>query len=117
MGVSSLALLAAGADAAGNIAAAIDGGHGELFVQEFDSATLDAKSSLYNLTPPEAARTVEAETVAGPGAAKLVEARGWGSAVECWPSVDQVLRLPEALRTLPASPIYGRAPDAKAKAA
>src|SRR3954454_10909865 len=35
MGMSSLALLAAGAE--GEVAAAVAGGHGELFVQQFDA--------------------------------------------------------------------------------
>src|SRR5205085_2572267 len=40
-GLSSLALLAAGAAADGEVAAAVTGGHGELFVQQFDAATLE----------------------------------------------------------------------------
>src|SRR2546421_622122 len=38
LGMSSLALLAAGAEPDGEVAAAILGGHGELFVQQFDSS-------------------------------------------------------------------------------
>ena len=53
--MSSLALLAAGAEADGDVAAAVDGGHGELFVQQFDGRTLEAKSDLLNLPPSEAA--------------------------------------------------------------
>src|ERR1051325_890587 len=37
-GMSSLALLAASADAESEVAAAVTGGHGELFVQQFDSS-------------------------------------------------------------------------------
>ena len=40
-GMSSLALLAAGAAMDGEVAAAVTGGHGELFVQQFDAATLE----------------------------------------------------------------------------
>ena len=116
-GMSSLGLLAAGADHEGPVTAAIDGGHGELFVQTFDRRTLEAKSNLLNLSPEAAAAACPADMVVGPAAKRLVDARGWGTAVESWPSAEHAIRLPQALRTLPAKPIYGRAPDARAKAA
>src|SRR5881398_653658 len=53
-GISSLALLAAGAEANGDVAAAVLGGHGELFVQQFEAATLGPASELQNATPAEA---------------------------------------------------------------
>ena len=114
-GLSSLALLAASAGAEGAVAAAMTGGHGELFVQEFDSA-LHPAGELLNLAPALAAVQVSAELVAGPGAAALVEARGSGRVIDAWPSASQVLRLSEPLRQLPPSPLYARAPDAKAMA-
>ena len=40
-GMSSLALLAAGANTDGPVAAAVDGGHGELFVQQFEGRSLE----------------------------------------------------------------------------
>ena len=114
-GLSSLALLAASAGAEGAGAAAMTGGHGELFVQEFGSDLLPA-SELLNLPPALAAAQVSADLVAGPGAAALVEARGSGRVIDAWPSASQVLRLSEPLRQLPPSPLYARAPDAKAMA-
>lgn len=114
-GLSSLALLAASAGTGGAIAAAMTGGHGELFIQEFDSG-LHPESELLNLPPALAAAEVSADCVAGPGAAALVEARGRGRAIEAWPSASQALRLPEPLRRLAPSPLYARAPDAKASA-
>src|SRR5438309_3307427 len=54
LGMSSLALLAAGAPGGGQVAAAVTGGHGELFVQQFDGASLEPTSDLYNLSPVEA---------------------------------------------------------------
>src|SRR5215212_1485416 len=54
-GMSSLALLAAGAVAVDEVAAAVIGGHGELFVQQFDPVTAQPASALYNLTPADAA--------------------------------------------------------------
>jgi len=79
-GLSSLALLAAGAAAEGEVAAAVAGGHGELFVQTFDAMT--PTSEMLNLPPAEAAARVTAPLVVGSGAARLVEARGWGEARE-----------------------------------
>lgn len=116
-GLSSLALLAAGAETIGKVAAAVAGGHGELFVQQFDSATLEPAGDLLNLPPSQAAHAVSADLVVGSGARQLVDARGWGEAREAWPSAANALKLPESLRTLPARPVYARAPDARPKAA
>lgn len=114
-GMSSLALLAAGATGTGSVAVAIRGGHGELFVQQFERAPLTPSTPLLNLPPEEAAAAISAERVAGPGAADLVEARGWGEAVEAWPRAADAMKLPEELRALAPRPIYGRAPDAHAR--
>lgn len=115
-GFSSLALLAASAGADGDIAAATAGGHGELFVQQFDSA-LNPTTELLNAPPTEAAAAVTAGTVAGTGAESLVQARGYGTALEAWPNASLVLALPQPLRNLAAAPLYARAPDAKARTA
>jgi tRNA threonylcarbamoyl adenosine modification protein YeaZ len=117
VGMSSLALLASGAATQGEVAVAVIGGHGELFVQQFDAATGEAASDLINASPASAAVLTTAQLVVGSGAEQLVEARGWGEAREAWPSAADALRLPEPLRTLPAKPVYARGPDAKAKAA
>jgi tRNA threonylcarbamoyl adenosine modification protein YeaZ len=116
-GMSSLALLAAGEEADGKVAAAMLGGHGELFVQQFDSRSLEPASELLNAPPSAAAEATDAALVVGPGAAQLVEARGWGEARQCLPAAADATRLPQALRQLPAVPLYARAPDARAKAA
>jgi tRNA threonylcarbamoyl adenosine modification protein YeaZ len=113
-GFSSLALLAASAQAESEVAAAMTGGHGELFVQQFDAA-LDPTSDLLNLPPLSAAEKITAEFVVGPGAQALVDARGHGRAAEAWPSARYALTLPEGLRSLPAAPVYARAPDAKVR--
>jgi tRNA threonylcarbamoyl adenosine modification protein YeaZ len=115
-GLSSLALLAASADIDGEVAAAMNGGHGEMFVQQFDPS-LDPASDLFNLAPVAAAAVISAETVVGPAASALVQARGHGTAVEAWPTAKQVLRLPQSLRTVAPAPLYARAPDAKARTA
>jgi tRNA threonylcarbamoyl adenosine modification protein YeaZ len=116
-GMSSLALLAAGAATEGDVAAAVLGGHGELFVQQFDAASVQPNSDLTNLSPAAAAAVTTAPVVVGSGARQLVEARGWGEAREAWPSAARALDLPDALRNLPAKPVYARAPDAKAREA
>ena len=113
-GMSSLALLAASAGAEGEVAAAMLGGHGELFAQQFD-ARLEPQTPILNLPPAEAAVAISADIVAGPGAKPLVDARGRGHALDACPSASWALRLPEALRTLAPSPLYARAPDAKVR--
>jgi tRNA threonylcarbamoyl adenosine modification protein YeaZ len=112
-GMSSLALLAAGSVVQGQVAVAVLGGHGELFVQQFEGSTLQPTSELRNAVPAEAARLTAAKVVVGSGAKQLVEARGWGEAREIWPSATNAPLLPEKLRTLPAKPVYARAPDAR----
>jgi tRNA threonylcarbamoyladenosine biosynthesis protein TsaB len=116
-GMSSLALLAAGANADGDVAAVVTGGHGELFVQQFDAMTAEPTSELRNLVPAEAAKFATAPLVIGSGAKALVEARGTGEAREAWPSAADALKLPQSQRMLPAKPVYARAPDVRVKEA
>ncbi len=114
-GMSSLALLAASADGEANVAAAMQGGHGELFVQQFEGG--EAVGELFNLSPASAAQAINARLVIGSGAGQLVDVRGWGEAREAWPSASNALGLPESLRSLPPKPVYARAPDARAREA
>ena len=116
LGLSSLALLAASAKAQAGVAAAMTGGHGEIFVQQFDRG-LHPAGDLLNLPPADAAAAVSAETVVGTGAEALVAARGSGTALEGWPSASLAMGLPAELRSLPAAPVYARPPDAKARSA
>ena len=116
-GMSSLALLAAGVPGDGPVAAAMTGGHGELFVQAFDRCPLTPAGELLNLSPQDAAAAVAAPIVAGTGAALLVAARGSGEALDLYPSASNALHLPEPLRTLDPRPLYGRAPDARPRQA
>lgn len=112
-GMSSLALLAAGAGAEGQVAAAVSGGHGELFFQEFDARSLEPKSALTNAKPSDAARAISSALVVGSGSRQLVDARGWGEARDLWPSAGNALRLPQSQRLLAPKPVYARAPDAR----
>jgi len=117
-GMNSLALLAAAAPPGeGKIAAAIIGGHGELFVQTFNRKKLTATGPILNLTPAAAAAKVDAPLVVGSGAEALVEARRSGEALPLLPTASRALDLPELLRMLECRPIYARAPDARPRAA
>ena len=116
-GMSSLALLVAGAPGDGPIAAAMTGGHGELFVQAFDRPPLTPAGELFNLSPEAAARSFTSPLVIGTGAALLVEARGSGEALDLYPSASNALLLPALLRSLEPRPLYGRAPDARPRQA
>ena len=116
-GMSSLALLAAGAVGTGQVAAAVIGGHGELFVQQFDSATGEATSELVNAPPAETAAAIGAGLVVGSGARRLVEARGWGEARDALPSASNAMQLPAAFRSWSPKPVYARAPDARVREA
>jgi tRNA threonylcarbamoyladenosine biosynthesis protein TsaB len=120
-GCSSLALIAARrfADdpALDACAVALSGGHGELFVQRFAARPFTATSDLVSLPPAEAARFAPERLVAGSGAAALVAARGSGEAIDTLPDAADGVLLPDPFRQLAARPIYGRAPDAKPKAA
>ena len=116
-GLSSLALLAATAPGNGPVAAALAGGHGELFVQQFRRGPIRPAGELLNLPAEAAARAVDAQLVVGTGAEALVAARGWGDALAILPSAAKALSLPAKLRGLDPKPLYARAPDARPREA
>jgi len=116
-GFSSLALLAGYAladdEAPDMLAAALTGGHGEIFVQRFAARPFREAGALASITPDGAAREVADRLVIGSGAESLVMARGSGEARPSLPRAADVRLLPAAFTGLAATPIYGRAPDAK----
>ncbi len=114
-GYSSLALIAAGADWTGvdTLAVAIDGGHGQIFVQRFAKEPMKPLSDLASLVPDDAARFAPDARIVGNAAETLVAARGSGQAMAAGLDAAHVVTLPAELRMLAAAPIYGRAPDAK----
>ena len=116
-GMSSLALLAASAPGDGQVAAALAGGHGELFVQQFQRMPLKPAGEMFNLPASAAADIIDAPLVVGTGADALVTARGHGEALPVLPSAANALNLPEKLRTLDPKPLYARAPDAQPRQA
>jgi hypothetical protein len=112
-GCSSLALVARDADVSGPLVIAVEGGHGELFVQLHRELGSEPPDPAVSLPPEQAARMFDCEIVAGNGAARLVQARGFGTVIEADPRARWAEALPAQLRTLPPIPVYGRAPDAK----
>jgi tRNA threonylcarbamoyl adenosine modification protein YeaZ len=111
-GYSSMALAAVAAEEA-EIAVALRGGHGQLFVQSFGRDPLHPTDALQSLAPEAAAAVIRAPLVLGSGAEALVEARGFGRAVDAPLRAGDARRLPETLRSLPPRPIYGRGADAR----
>lgn len=112
-GYSSLTAVAALDGSTRDVAVALHGGHGELFVQSFGHAPLVPLDELQSLAPEAAAAAIKAPVVIGSAAAALVNIRGHGEAIDALPRASAAAGLPEALRTLEPRPIYGRAPDAK----
>jgi len=112
-GFSSMAAIAAAAGTGGEIAVALDGGHGQLFVQSFGEVPMRPLDALRSLPPAEAAGAIGAARVAGSGADALIEARGHGEAIDALPRAADARLLPAALRSLAPRPLYGREPDAK----
>ena len=110
-GYSSMAAIAAKTE--GEIAVALQAGHGQLFVQSYGREPLMPLDPLQSLDPEEAARAISAHHVFGTGAEALVSARGFGEAHDALPRAADAIFLPEALSSLAPRPIYGRAPDAK----
>lgn len=111
-GYSSLASIAA-ASGEPELAVALVGGHGELFVQSYGGDPLAPLDPLRSLDPEAAAAAIGAGHVVGSGAEALVVARGSGSWAGALPRAADARRLPPALRGLPPRPIYGRPPDAR----
>lgn len=108
IGYDTLALIGLGADvpAGSPIAVAIPGGHGELFVSEPGMTSC-------SLALEQAARQILSPTVVGAAAAQLVGARGHGLALAAEADARHALRLAQSALLPSATPVYGRAPDAK----
>jgi tRNA threonylcarbamoyladenosine biosynthesis protein TsaB len=110
-GVSSLFLLAAQFELP--LTVAVEGGHGELFVQDFVGPILRAECELQSLTAEVAAAQALCSLVVGSGAERLVAARGSGRAMDGQACAADVLRIEPRYRSHAPSPIYGRGADAK----
>ena len=111
-GYSSTALIAAAAFADRpdwtTLAVVLEGGHGELFMQGFDRL-LTPTGALASLTPEAVVAALAGRPAIGSGARFLPDS----TATDMLPDAARAILLPDHARTLPAKPIYGRAPDAK----
>jgi tRNA threonylcarbamoyladenosine biosynthesis protein TsaB len=116
-GFSSLAVIAASAfrqePGLESLAVSLIGGHGEYFVQAFERRRVRAVTPLASLRPEEAASVCGAMPVAGSGAEAMRAAGARGPIVVAYADARHTSLLPEELTSLPPSPIYGRAPDAR----
>ena len=115
LGYPTLALVAAMARAqhgAQPISAVMNGGHGQWFLQEFDShgSSLSAASSL---SPAAAAAAAQADLVAGSQAEALIALRGAGVALALLPDARELLAMGTAELTPDVELRYGRPPDAR----
>lgn len=119
IGYPALALIAAMArmqEGAVPVGVAMTGGHGEWFVEGFDAAGRTARA-FASLKPENAAAVTTEAIVGGNEAQALVERRGYGRAVALWPDAREFGGLPEQALVASATPLYGRAPDARLPAA
>jgi tRNA threonylcarbamoyl adenosine modification protein YeaZ len=116
-GYSSMAAIAAVQAGSQDVGIALHAGHGQLFVQSYGHGPITPLDELQSLPPTAAAAAVGASLVLGSGAEMLVTLRGHGEALDVLPRASAAADLPQALRSLPPRPIYGRAPDAKPMAA
>ncbi|WP_427969570.1 tRNA (adenosine(37)-N6)-threonylcarbamoyltransferase complex dimerization subunit type 1 TsaB [Altererythrobacter sp.] len=98
------------------VSVAMRGGHGEIFVQDFDASGIP-EGDVQSLIPERAAEAAQHALLAGTMAEELQGVRGQGIAESLHPNARSVLDLPPGLLTSDVSPIYGRAPDAKLPAA
>jgi tRNA threonylcarbamoyladenosine biosynthesis protein TsaB len=117
-GFSSLALVAAAAlrrTGQGALAAVLEGGHGEVFMQAF-AAPVQPLGDLTSLRPQAALDALEGRLAVGSGVRHLMAIEPGLAAEECWPDAADAVLLPAALAALPPRPLYGRAPDAKVPA-
>jgi len=116
-GYSSLALMAARAfetePASLPLAALLEGGHGEVFMQLFAASPLRPASPLRSLTPADARRELEGTTAVGDGLRWLHHDDPRAAPRGALPEAADAVLLPPELASLPARPLYGRAPDAK----
>lgn len=107
-GFDTLALIAAEGrrlSGAAACAVAVDGGHGEWFVEEMPQTA-------HSASPDAAAAMVTLPFVAGVRAGDLVARRGFGTAVAADADARGIAGLSPQAMLDDARPLYGRAPDA-----
>lgn len=116
-GYTSTALIAAAAfadgDALDTLAVVLEGGHGEVFMQGFAANPLMATDELVSLRPADALARLGGRSAIGNGVRHMIALAPDAPAHERLPHAARAMLMPDAARSLPARPIYGRAPDAK----
>lgn len=116
-GYSSLALVAATAFATAphldSLAVALIGGHGEYFVQRFAREGVRPITALSSLRPDAAALACAGDAIAGSGAQAMRAAGAFGALIDVELDARNTALLGSDLASLPPTPIYGRAPDAR----
>lgn len=117
-GYSSTVLVAAAGFAAypdwPALAVVLEGGHGEVFVERFDR-TLTRTAPLASLRPDAAVAACAGLPAIGDGVRHLGTAHE--PRIEALPRAADAILLPASQAMLAPRPIYGRAPDARPKAA
>jgi tRNA threonylcarbamoyl adenosine modification protein YeaZ len=110
-GVSSLALIASRCDA-DFFTVAVEGGHGEVFVQNFQRNPFSPTNEVQSLTPA-AAVAVALPLIIGSGAQHVVTACGSGEAHDAVAYASAANAITATLYLQSVRPIYGRNADAK----
>ncbi len=116
VGYPSLALVAAmdrEAYGPAPVAVVMTGGHGEWFVESFDEHG-HSIAPLASLRPEAALAHVALARIAGNEAQAFVARRGHGCAHPLLPDARAFAHLPSSCLRDDISPLYGRAPDARA---
>lgn len=115
-GFSSLPLVAEAAFAQapelGELAVILEGGHGEVFMQAFRRHH-GACTAFASLKPDAALAALAGRVAVGNGVRHLAALDPALDLREVLPRAADAMHLSGDLTTLPARPIYGRAPDAK----
>lgn len=115
-GYSSLAIVAAAAllsdPQVDELAVVLEGGHGEVFMQTF-VRPLRPTGPFASLKPDQALAMLTGRPAVGNGVRHLASIADTLDLREALPRAAHAVLLPASLATLPARPLYGRAPDAK----
>jgi tRNA threonylcarbamoyladenosine biosynthesis protein TsaB len=116
-GYSSLALLAATAFAADpacrSLAAVLEGGHGEVFMQGFTASPFAAAAPARSLVPEAALAALAGRPAIGSGVARLRRLDPGLDGRDALPAAADARLLPADFATRPPVPDYRRAPDAR----
>lgn len=111
-GYHTLAVIAVAALGRAPLAVVTEGGHGEVFMQAFD-APFAAHDVPRSLTPAAALAELNGRRAIGTGTRWLAALDPTIAIDDTLPDARDALLLPATQRALPATPFYGRAPDAK----